>query len=138
MQKNYNTKTAQVIQHFIDTHENQQFSVGDVVSYMEENDCKVNLTTIYRNLDKLVEKNKIAKYKTANSDTYQYRIERADGGCHSHLHLHCRMCGKIFHMNCEIMARFQQSLMDEYGFQLECESSVLSGLCSECAKLAKA
>lgn len=35
MQKNYNTKTAQVIQQFIDTHENQQFSVGDVVSYME-------------------------------------------------------------------------------------------------------
>ena len=76
MQKNYNTKTAQVIQQFIDTHENQQLSVVDVVSYMEENDCKDNLTTIYRNLDKLVDKNKIAKYKTSNSDTYQYRNVR--------------------------------------------------------------
>lgn len=133
MQKKYNTKTAQMIQQFIDTHENQQFSVNDVVEYMKEQDCSVNLTTIYRNLDKLAVQNRIAKYKISNSDTYQYRIERPDGGCHSHLHLHCRNCGKIFHINCDIMNSIRNDLVSEYGFVLECADSMLSGLCRECA-----
>ena len=83
MQKNYNTKTAQVIQQFIDTHENQQLSVVDVVSYMEENDCKDNLTTIYRNLDKLVEKNKIVCTTFPQYDWVKQIISKIiyDGTC---------------------------------------------------------
>lgn len=136
-QKNYNTKTGQAIQHFIEMHENQQFAVGDVVDYMDERGINVNLTTVYRNLDRMVEQNRLAKYKTACSDTYQYRIVRADGGCHSHLHMNCRICGKILHMDGETMKRIVDSLSEEYGFVLECENSMLGGVCRECAAAAK-
>ncbi|WP_310601995.1 hypothetical protein [Anaerosporobacter sp.] len=57
MQKEYSTKVGGAIAKYIDTQMDCSFSVSDMHSYMQDNGIQVNLATIYRNLDRLIEKN---------------------------------------------------------------------------------
>ena len=50
---------------YLALHKEHSFSAYDVNEYMQSNGIQVNLTTIYRNLDKLTESGEIMKYKTA-------------------------------------------------------------------------
>lgn len=54
-QKKYRTKNKDAIMTYLDLHREHSFSAYDVNAYMQENGIQVNLTTIYRNLDKLTE-----------------------------------------------------------------------------------
>ena len=63
---------------------------------------------------------------------YQY----ADAGrrCHQHIHLKCVRCGEIFHMDCHFMDEVRRHLQEEHGFALQCEGSILYGVCRRCAE----
>ena len=50
-----------------------------------------------------------------------------------HLHLKCVRCGRIYHLDCHFMDEVRAHLMAEHGFTLQCEGSVLYGLCRSCA-----
>ena len=49
------------------------------------------------------------------------------------LHLKCVRCGRIYHLDCHFMDEVRAHLMAEHGFTLQCEGSVLYGLCRSCA-----
>ena len=53
--------------------------------------------------------------------------------CREHLHLKCVRCGRIYHLDCHFMDEVRAHLMAEHGFTLQCEGSVLYGLCRSCA-----
>ncbi len=134
MQKEYNTKVGREITKYIDAQKDMSFSVADVYSYMQDNGMQVNLATIYRNLDRLTEKSILVKFKTANSDTTLYRVAKDNNNCHSHLHMQCKKCAKILHLECNFMNDIVDCLKEQYGFALDCENSSLCGLCEECKK----
>ena len=54
--------------------------------------------------------------------------------CREHLHLKCVQCGRIYHLDCHFMDEVRAHLMAEHGFTLQCEGSVLYGLCRSCAQ----
>ena len=54
--------------------------------------------------------------------------------CREHLHLKCVQCGRIYHLDCHFMDEVRAHLMAEHGFTLQCEGSVLYGLCRRCAQ----
>ena len=54
--------------------------------------------------------------------------------CREHLHLKCVQCGRIYHLDCHFMDEVRAHLMAEHGFTLQCEGSVLYGLCRYCAQ----
>ena len=54
--------------------------------------------------------------------------------CREHLHLKCVQCGRIYHLDCHFMDEVRAHLMAEHGFTLQCEGSVLYGLCRHCAQ----
>ena len=47
--------------------------------------------------------------------------------------LKCVRCGRIYHLDCHFMDEVRAHLMAEHGFTLQCEGSVLYGLCRSCA-----
>ena len=57
--------------------------------------------------------------------------------CREHLHLKCTGCGRIYHLDCRFMDEVRAHLMAEHGFVLQCEGSVLYGLCRACAHQAE-
>lgn len=119
---------------YLRQHSEHSFSAYDVNDYMQANGIQVNLTTIYRNLDKLTECGEIMKYKTAEDECCRYQCTKPHAHCGAHIHMQCRQCGKIFHLECQFMQELERHLDEHHRFKLECPGSVLVGLCSECGE----
>lgn len=131
-QKKYHTRSGDAIRAYLDTHKEHSFSAYDVNEYMQEKGIQVNLTTIYRNLDKLTESGEIMKYKTAGDEFCRYQCAKPHANCSEHLHMQCRVCGRILHMECHFMGEIVKHLYDHHKFRLECSGSVMMGVCAEC------
>lgn len=103
---------------YLDMHREHSFSAYDVNAYMRENGIQVNLTTIYRNLDKLTESGVIMKYKTAGDECCRYQCARPHAQCHEHIHMQCRACGKILHLECGFMEEIVRHLYEHHRLSL--------------------
>ena len=84
------------------------------------------------NLDKLTESGVVLKYKTAEDECCRYQCAKPHAHCHEHIHMQCRSCGKILHLECEFMEEIIKHLYDHHRFTLECSGSVLMGMCEAC------
>ena len=100
----YNTKTRQLILDYLINNRQHAVSASNILEHLEEQGASPNPTTVYRYLDTL------------------------------HLHLKCVQCGRIYHLDCHFMDEVRAHLMAEHGFTLQCEGSVLYGLCRHCAQ----
>ena len=106
----YNTKTRQLILDYLIRNRQHAVSASNILEHLEAEGASPNPTTVYRYLDKL-----------------------AGEHCREHLHLKCVRCGRIYHLDCHFMDEVRAHLMAEHGFTLQCEGSVLYGLCRSCA-----
>ena len=130
----YNTRTRQLILDYLQANPSRTLSAADIVAHLEAAGAPANPTTVYRYLDKLAAEQRVMKYvaKKGERAVYQY-IDDAHH-CHEHIHLKCTRCGQIFHMDCHFMDEVRQHLQQEHGFTLQCEGSILYGLCRDCAE----
>ena len=133
-QKKYHTKSKDAIRAYLNAHREHSFSAYDINAYMQEQGIQVNLTTIYRNLDKLMESGEIMKYKTAGDEFCRYQCTKPHAHCYEHIHMQCRECGKILHLECDFMEDIVRHLYEHHKFTLECSGSVLMGVCAACRK----
>ena len=134
MAKEYKTKSKTQILEYIRDQKDNHFSAQQVYDYLSGEKTRINLATVYRNLDKLAEDGVLLRYKSMGNSSvmYQYAMEEKD--CHNHLHMQCRKCGRIIHLECGFMKEIAEHLERDHGFTVECEGSVILGLCRECAK----
>lgn len=128
----YKTKYRDWLQKYFEEHSSEKVRAKDIYERMKEDGFSVNLTTIYRNLDRLAKENVLQEHKTGSDDEKFYQYLQPDMGCASHLHLLCSRCGKIIHLNCGFMNEISEHLMEEHGFQIDCRESMLVGLCKKC------
>ncbi len=86
----------------------------------------VNKSTVYRTLDLLEKLGCVYKNELNNKTVY----------CHSdegyHQHLVCSVCGKTIECDECFLLPIKKMLDDRYGFQVNLEHLVMSGLCQEC------
>lgn len=129
----YRTRAKDAIAEYLKQHSDHSFSAYDVNEYMQEKGIQMNLTTVYRNLDRLTESGEIMRYKTAGDEFSRYQCAKPHAGCSSHLHMQCRECGRILHLECGFMQELKEHLEEHHGFALECQGSVLMGLCRQCS-----
>jgi Fur family ferric uptake transcriptional regulator len=130
----YKTKYRDWMQKYFARHADEKVRAKDIYEKMTADGFAVNLTTVYRNLDRLEKENILQGHKAASDDEkfYQYMQPKLD--CGSHLHLLCSRCGRIIHLNCGFMDEISAHLMRDHGFQLDCRQSMLVGLCADCRK----
>ena len=101
----YNTKTRQLILDYLINNRQHAVSASNILEHLEEQGAKA---------------------------VFQYVDESRH--CREHLHLKCVQCGRIYHLDCHFMDEVRAHLMAEHGFTLQCEGSVLYGLCRHCAQ----
>ncbi len=130
----YNTKVGQKIIEYIHDSGEKSFCAADVYAYVTQHGLTCNLTTIYRNLDCLTEDKKLTKFKAANNEATFYRFAEENRRCNEHLHMQCRCCGRIFHLEGDFMRQITEYLKEHYQFQVEYEDSSISGICEACRK----
>jgi len=128
----YKTKNRQQILEFLKTQKDRSVSVSEIKRCMTETGCKVNLSTIYRYMDKLVEEGSVLKYSIDKGEKASFQYIEPEHNCHCHLHLQCVKCGKIIHLNCGFMEEIETHIGKYHGFTIQCDNSVLYGVCQEC------
>ncbi len=132
MQKEYRTKSKNEIIAYIEKHKDRRFSAADVYEYILQHGGNINLATIYRNLDKLTRRGILIKLKNAKDDYSVYQYLDKDGGCAHHLHVQCRECGNMLHIDDSAMTRIHSYLQNQCGYSLDCKDSMLIGHCEKC------
>ena len=87
----------------------------------------ISKSTVYRNLEQLVEVGLVKKISTGDNFEH-YDIERNDG----HSHLVCKCCGNIFDINLDI-GKIESSIKNQTEFS-SCNEIIVMGICKNCDK----
>jgi Fe2+ or Zn2+ uptake regulation protein len=94
---------------------------------------KIAKSTIYRNIDSLLEQNLIDKYHLNDNEVF-YKI-KADSHEHKHFVI-CDNCKRIFDLpSCPIHEL--ENVMEEEGFIIKDHQIQINGICKSCAKKQK-
>lgn len=102
-------------------------SAADIYRDLVEEDRRVSLSTVYRNLESLREAHLLRSVSIPDDETLYYELDR---GGHSHYAV-CTKCHKIFRLNhCPLPAHFPE--LESMGFQVNSHRVELYGICKDC------
>lgn len=128
----YSTRRREEILRFFSENPDREAGVNEIYDFLIERSVKVNITTIYRYLDRLVEQGVVLKTVHGKKEQATYQFMNGREECGYHLHLKCTQCGRIQHLDCGFMREIQTHVGMEHGFVIDCRQSFLSGLCKDC------
>lgn len=130
--QNYNTKARKYILQYLETCMETTVGAADILEFLNKNGISVNLTTVYRYLNKLTAERKVIKITEAKTQRSVYQLIRHKKSCDDHLHIKCTKCGKLIHLECEFIDKIKEHIFEDHGFHLECSGSILYGVCDKC------
>lgn len=130
----YATASRKKILEFLKKNSDRTVAVADIASYLKENDSEVNITTIYRYLDKLANEGTVIKYVAEKGSQAVYQYVELGHHCEEHLHLKCIECGAIIHLECAFMDEIAKHIETDHGFKLQCKNSIIYGTCERCLR----
>lgn len=128
----YKTKGRKLILDYLERNKERTTTAAEIQKYMEQQGNPVNVSTIYRNLDVLVNQGQIMKFVADKGEKSTYQYIEPEHDCHRHLHVQCVRCGKVVHLECDFMSSIEKHMEKEHGISLLCENSILYGICQCC------
>lgn len=129
----YSTEKRAKILEYLKSHSDEDVCVKDIETHIRCCDgISVNVTTIYRYLDKLEKEGQVLKHSSEDGMKTTYQYAEYEQSCQNHLHMKCSLCGRIQHMDCEFMDEFKKHMYEHHRFALECRTSMLYGICESC------
>ena len=128
----YKTKQRELIFKFLVDNKNRHVTVDEIIEYTRKVDSPVGKTTAYRYMDELEQKGIIRKYiiEKGICACYQYIDKNQD--CQNHFHLKCKVCGKLYHLDCSFLNDLKMHLCEDHGFEIDSSKTVFYGTCKEC------
>ncbi len=127
----YNTEQKNLIIKCFETNKDSQLGASDVLGFLAQNNTKIGIATIYRNLESLEKEGKIKKFIDVGGRQacWQYN----SGHCGQHYHLKCFDCGKVIHLECGLVENLENHIGKEHGFAMDREKTIFYGRCNLCA-----
>lgn len=129
----YDTKGKKEITLFLEKNKEKGVTVQEIKQHMEEIGSNMNLSTIYRTLDKLQEKGFVVKHAGGQGKKATFQVVKHGDTCRNHLHIQCNHCGRVVHLDCSFMEEMQKHIKRYHGFYVDCSASTLHGVCGECS-----
>ena len=134
----YKTKQREQLLRYLETVPGVHITVHDVCRHFAEAGVQIGQTTVYRQLERMVDEGLVNKYVIdgTSSACFEYSPEEsAAGGLQPEVCFHCKCerCGTLIHMHCEELAGIQQHLLEHHHFRLNPMRTVFYGVCDACA-----
>lgn len=132
----YKTRQQECILSCLSAFEGQHVTVSQMASYFKEHNVSIGITTIYRQLDKLMRMGLVQKYVTDSGGAcFQYCAEKlCKAHPQRHFHLRCLSCGRLVHVECEKIRDLQMHIRCAHDFEIQPLSTTFYGKCSKCMK----
>ena len=131
---NYKTKQKAELCAFLMSKAGEHVTVSDVCKHFEEQGKPIGVTTVYRQLDKMVEEGLVNKYVLdgKSSACYEY-VSDQDMDAHiSCYHCKCDKCGKLIHLHCGEIEALIKHIEASHDFSINPKRTVFYGLCDAC------
>ena len=131
----YQTKQRDELLTFLKDRSGQHITVSDICEHFKAMGKSIGTTTVYRQLEKMVNQGIVAKYVTDVGSPACFEFvgtegHHEEGHC---FHCKCEICGKLVHMHCEELAQIQQHVKGHHGFAINPMRTVFYGICENCS-----
>lgn len=125
----YKTKHKAELLTFLENNQDRHLTIQEIQKALKS----IPQATLYRLMDSLVENGQVKKYfiDPNTSCCFQYVGNEA---CHEHVHLVCKKCGKLIHLECDEVDHLLQHIKDDHGFDIDISKVNFYGECEECQK----
>lgn len=123
----YRTRQRTLVSACLAGHVDRYLTVDEVCAAVQEQGERVGRTTVYRNLEVLVEAGDVLK-ATAPGGEASYRL-RPEGPAGQ---LVCVTCGRAYPLECHMVDEFAHHVYADHGFKVLTDRTVLYGLCAAC------
>ena len=90
-------------------------------------------STVYRLVAELVDGGYIKRLSDGRTRHCTYQFV-GDEECHEHLHLKCKECGRLVHLDDKLSHQFERAILRSGGFMID-EGAILFGRCRDCAEV---
>ncbi len=124
----YNTKQRDALLNFFKAHSEECFTAKEV---MEKTRGEFGEATVYRTLSVLTEKGCIKRFARNDKSAATYQLSKNEA-CHSHFHLKCKGCGKLIHMDCNVLSEMNEHIKNDHNFHVDSGATVFYGECADC------
>lgn len=125
----YMTRQQQAVLKCIESCPGGRATAMDLMQMLRQEGQTVGLSTVYRQLEKLVAQGKVHKLLTEEGACYQYCDKTVHRDCFL---LQCEGCGAIFHMDCSHLGELYGHLLESHGFAINSRRTMFYGLCGKC------
>lgn len=129
----YKTRQKDLILACLREHAGGHITADMVRAHLLQGGMQVGLTTVYRNLERLVQDGIIIKYTGMNSTSASFQFVGNPEEHREHYHLVCLCCGKMEHLDCGIIDEFSAHIRSDHAFTLDNTKTVFYGYCAACA-----
>ena len=123
----YNTEQKKILLDFLNANSTKAYTIEEIT---ESLGAGIGKSTVYRLMTKLVEEKRVQK-SAGNGRSFVYRA-LTDEHCKHHLHLQCKDCGQILHLDEATSDALLSSVMSAKDFSVSEEDTVLLGKCAGC------
>ena len=133
----YRTKQREILLDYFEHMSGTHITASDVCTYFKEQGAPIGKSTVYRQLESLVDEGIINKYiiGVGSPACFEYAGKAGDGRCIGTVfHCKCEKCGRLIHLSCDEIRRLKEHLYDEYRFRMDPARTVFYGLCEDCIK----
>ena len=130
MARDYNTRQKALVLQALRQAGARAVTVEQLMEEMAKQEGRVGRTTVYRQLDRLVEAGRVRALPGPEGALYQYVED--PGACAQHLHFRCQRCGRLYHLECGCFQALSGHLREKHRLALDLGSTVLQGVCGDC------
>lgn len=131
--KRYKTSQREYLIDFFKDNPNICFTIEEILQKAKENGAGIGQTTIYRNVEKLVDSGFIVKNTIPDTKSSYFRYLDKCGGP-AHYHFLCTSCGNIEHAQCNHLNCVTEHVFSEHKFKFDLGRTVFYGVCQNCFK----
>ncbi len=129
----YKTAQREALLGFLRCNSDKSFTVREIEQGMKNSGSGVTVpgeSTLYRLIKELVESGEVRRTVMGNSRTFVYQIVNGSD-CGHHLHMKCKVCGKLCHMDEQESREIMEKIRSNDLFEVD-SSTILIGKCSVC------
>lgn len=119
---------------FLQSVRGYHVTVHEIYQQLKREGSAIGMTTVYRHLDRLVQKGEVAKYtiEGTNAACFEYIGDRKIVESSSYYHFKCEECGQLLHVQCAEVSRLCRHMLDHHEFEMDTTRTVFIGRCAEC------
>ena len=131
-QTTYRTKQGQLVLECFKNNSGIHLTIEEICNILKSEETPVGTTTVYRQVQKLLEEGIITKYSVDSESGACYQYSGKE--CKMHFHLKCTNCSKLFHATCDYIQSVESHIFNHHGFQVDNSRTVFYGVCRECLR----